>query len=226
MIDHHQVSDIRDQQLADIAIRYPSASRVFHRNRLDWCCGGRRSLTAACLAAGLDPDRVLAELTAEDGLRSNPTIDWSTKAPALLVDHIVQRYHATLRKILPHLHQLIGKVASTHGDRDQRLHELAREFTAFADGMESHMRKEEEILFPAIIAGVDVRRPVGCMLHEHDEHADRLRTLRELCDDYRPPEGACASWRALYASLDELEREVKEHIHLENNVLFPRAAPG
>jgi len=210
--------------VGQLAIAFPGASRVFHRHRIDYCCGGARSLHEACVAAAADPQRILAELTIE--AREPNTVNGLADVPLTqLIDHILVRYHQPLKAELPRLRSMTAKVAAVHGALHPALKEVNAIFTRFAEETDAHLLKEETILFPWICAGAGTSSgvPIACLRDEHDHHGANLRRLRDLCDDYNPPADACATWRALYLGLADLERELMEHISLENNLLFPRA---
>jgi regulator of cell morphogenesis and NO signaling len=211
------------ETLADLAIRLPGASRVFHRHRLDFCCGGRRSLAEACVARGLEPGALVAELTREVARPAD--VDWSRRPLGELVDHIVTRFHEPLRAEVPELIAMARKVERVHAEKPDVPRGLADHLADVFEELELHMMKEEQVLFPMVRAGhgAHAAAPVSVMEREHDEHAVALRRTRELTGDLVAPPHACTTWRALYLRLDALERELMEHIHLENNVLFPRA---
>lgn len=224
MAPHTSLDALDTQHLADLAIRIPGASRVFHRHRLDFCCGGRRSLREACGAAGLDVEALLGELAAEE--RGAPAhADWDARPLEALIDHIVLHYHAALRLELPALRAMAQKVERVHAEKPQVPRGLAAHLAAMQQDVEEHLAKEEQVLFPLLRAGVSAgaAAPISVLEHEHDEHGEALRITRALTDDLQPPPHACTTWRALYLRLAELERDLMDHIHLENNVLFPRA---
>ena len=211
------------EHLADLAIRLPGASRVFHRHRLDFCCGGRRSLAEACEAKGLDLAAVRGELARET---ASPEQADLTQAPlGALVDHIVSHFHEPLHTELPELERMARKVEAVHGDKPGCPLGLGNHLAAVTQSLEQHMAKEEQVLFPMIRGGqgAGAAGPVLVMEREHDEHAIDLARIRELTGDNVPPPHACTTWRALYLRLDALERDLMDHIHLENNILFPRA---
>jgi regulator of cell morphogenesis and NO signaling len=210
--------------LADLAVNDPSAARVFYRHGLDFCCGGRRSLEDACRARGLEPETVLADLASE-ARTGHDEVRWDRAPLAALVDHIVTRYHRPLQRMLPELIALATKVEARHGDKPACPRGLSGILQSMHSEVEDHLAKEEQILFPLIISGRGhmAAGPVQVMEREHDAHGDNLATLRALTDGYTPPAGACITWRALYLGLRQLDQELMEHIHLENNILFPRA---
>jgi len=214
------------ETLADLAIRLPGASRVFHRHRLDFCCGGRRSLAEACAARGIDPARLVEELGRE--VAEPAEVDWALRSLPDLIDHILVRFHESLRAELPELVRMARRVEEVHPEKPERPLGLAAHLVSVRAELELHMLKEEQVLFPMIRAGrgAQTAGPVSVMEREHDEHAVALRRIRQLTGDLVPPPHACTTWRALYLRLDALERELMEHIHLENNVLFPRALEG
>lgn len=210
--------------LADLATTLPGAVPVFHRHHLDFCCGGQKSLKAACEARQLDPAAVLAEIQAATP-PPDPVTGWSEQPLDRVIAHVLERYHSGHREVLPHLLQMAEKVEAVHADHPQRPAGLAGFLVEINAELEGHMQKEEQILFPMILEGQGYLAgpPIRVMTQEHDEHGVRLARLRGLAHDYQPPPDACTTWRALYAGLAELEQELMAHIHLENNVLFKRA---
>jgi regulator of cell morphogenesis and NO signaling len=212
------------QSLAEIAISNPAASRVFHRLGLDYCCGGRRSLDEACRARQLVAAEVLQSIEQSDASRDD-AIAWKRAPLPQVTAKIVERYHEPLRRELPELIALAEKVEARHADKASRPAGLASHLRQVHDSLLLHMEKEERVLFPLIGMGrgQHAGAPIHVMEDEHHEHAMHLRRTRQLAHDFVPPEEACVSWRALYLRLDELEAELMEHIHVENNVLFPRA---
>ena len=213
--------------LADLAVSFPAASRVFHRHGLDFCCHGRRPLGEACAEAGLDAESVVAEIAAEQA--AAPELPrWDEKPIAELVEHIVGFYHRRLREELPELVALATKVESRHADKASCPRGLRAHLEAVHAAVLDHLAKEEQVLFPMILAGRGrmVAGPISVMESEHDDHAADLRETRRLTADLVPPAEACTSWRALYLRLGAFEAELMDHIHLENNVLFRRVLAG
>lgn len=201
----------------------PESAKVFHRYGFDFCCGGGETLAEACAGGGVDVDAVVGEI--EDlGSVAQADIRWDERPIDELVGHIVDHYHASLRQELPRLVALAQRVADvhdTHPDHPAGLVDLLVHVQAAVEG---HLDKEEQILFPLILSGrgQTARMPVQVMIGEHRDHGENLRRLRRMTGDFEVPSGACASWRALYGALSRLEMDLMEHIHLENNVLFPR----
>ena len=212
--------------LGELAVRIPAASRVFKRHRLDYCCSGHRALADACRDKDLDPAAILAELEAEVSAAGAGTPAF--ESDGALIDHIVERYHEPLRRELPELVAMAKRVEHRHGDKRGCPHGLAQHLSAMHAEVLDHLAKEEQVLFPMIRAGAGraAGAPISVMQREHDDHGASLARVRALTGDLEPPMGACATWRALYLRLGELESELMDHIHLENNVLFPRALRG
>lgn len=210
--------------LADLAANWAGASRVFQRHDLDFCCQGKRTLADACRERRLPVDDLLNELRAE--LTPIPEIDnWRERPLVQLIAHVVDHFHAGHRAELPRLLAMAEKVERVHAGRPDCPIGLAAQLRTLTHDLEQHMEKEEVVLFPMLIAGAGVRAsaPIRCLTAEHDDHGRALAKLRELAHGYVPPPHACGTWRALYLGLAEFEREVMEHVHLENHVLFARA---
>jgi regulator of cell morphogenesis and NO signaling len=221
-----------DARVSDLVLEQPTRARVLERFGIDYCCGGRTPLEAACAEKGVDLEVVIAALT-EPPAAEAEDVDWTAVSVAELVDHIVERHHGYLRDELPALRMLVDKVATAHGDRHPELRDVQGTFHVTADELEQHMLKEEHILFPACVAlergvGVafpfgSVASPIAMMVHEHDEVAAGLARMRAATGGYAPPADACTSYRALLERLAVLEADTHRHVHEENNVLFPRA---
>ena len=215
-----------EQSVKDIAVAYPLATRVFQRHSIDFCCRGGIALQTACDKKGLDADSIVREVEAEIAGTGDDAARWEDEPLDRLIDHILATYHEPLRAELPRLQQMADKVLAVHGDKmPEVLGELNSVFSALRMELESHMMKEEQILFPMIQAGngSEAGMPIAVMEHEHASAGAALQRLRELTNDFQPPDGACATWTGLWAGLADLESELHLHIHLENNILFPRA---
>jgi regulator of cell morphogenesis and NO signaling len=212
-----------DRSLGEIARELPGATAVFRRYKLDFCCGGGQSLREAAAAAGVDAGTVARELGA-----LKPTECEAPEAPLPLIDHILTRFHETHRRELPELITMARKVEEAHAQHAAVPKGLADLLEHIAEAIEEHMQKEERILFPMMKSGMGgmVSGPIEVMEHEHVEHGERLRQLEALTHDHTPPADACTTWQALYAGTRKLVDDVMQHIHLENNVLFPQFSPG
>lgn len=220
--------------IGQLVAERPSRSRVFEKLGIDYCCGGKKSVSEVCAKKGLDPAMILERLE-----REAETLPDSGPAPAEmtlseLTVHIESTHHVYLGAELPRLAKMAQRVAKVHGDKDQRLMMLSATFGVFVHELESHMAKEEHVLFPAIRALEtaetlpslpfgSVANPIQCMEEEHNDAGDALERMRSLTDDYTPPDWACNTYRALLDGLHELELDMHQHVHKENNILFPRA---
>jgi len=210
--------------LADLAVAYPAASRVFYANRLDFCCNGRRSFADACRERGLDAGSLLDEIRREQQ-SSAPATRWELAPLPDLIDHIVNHYHRRLRVALPDLERMARKVETRHADKPSCPAGVVALLQKMQASVFLHLEKEETILFPAILRGIgaSLATPVELIELEHDHHKEDLQRIRALTNDLTLPEEACTTWRALYVNLQQFEQELMEHIHLENNILFRRA---
>ena len=223
----------------EIAVEQPGASRVFENLGIDYCCGGEKALQEACLPAGMPTESVVTLLEeARNGASSaSETRDWNSAPLCELVAYIVTKHHAFTREELPWLNQLLVKVCS-HREHHPELRNLEVIFRGLEVELIGHMLKEEHILFPYIealetaVANGEtvptplfgtVRNPVRMMMQEHDDAGEALRGLREVSSNYQVPADGCISFRMLYQALEEFEKDLHQHIHLENNILFPRA---
>ena len=209
-----------DQQIGQIAVQVPGATAVFRRLKLDFCCGGQVSLSQAAADKGLDPSAVLAELAALQRSDAVP----EAASPSALIDHIVARYHVVHRAQLPELVRMARRVEAVHRDNPDVPAGLADLLEGISEELQSHMLKEEQVLFPMLKSGGNpmVVHPIGMMRAEHVDHGEALDQLNALTNDATPPLGACNTWRALYAGIAQLGDDLIHHIHLENNVLFPQ----
>ena len=217
-----------------LVAEHPQLTRTFESLGIDYCCGGRRPLTQAVQEKGLDLAAVLARLEEAmqpgEGVCAQP---WLERSMAELIAHIEESHHGYLRSELPRVQGLADKVARVHGEENPYLVRLREVFGHLRMELESHLVKEEQILFPAI-RGCEARGagmpqgpgvlggPMHCMEAEHDDAGAALAEMRTLTGDFQPPEQACGTWRALYQALVELEQDLHRHVHEENNILFER----
>ena len=224
--------------LADVAATSLNAVRILESHGLDYCCGGKQAFDEACLAKGLSPEGVLAEVE-QAQVAAAPDRDWQSAPLGDLVNHIVSTHHELLKRELPVLSQRMEKVKGVHGHHEPEMWNGAAEiFAALREEMEMHMQKEEEILFPYIgqygraeslgepmprVPFGTIARPIHMMEMEHESAGGALVKIRALTRDYELPEYACSTVRALFDGLKMVEADLHVHIHLENNILFPRA---
>lgn len=220
-----------EQIVREIAVANPAAIRVFESLGIDYCCGGNLSLRAACAKAKVPVDDAVARL---EKCEPRPESAVPDDAPmGVLTHHIVERHHAFVRREAPRIQTMLAKVCEKHGRTHAELSEVKSLFTALDEELASHMLKEEQILFPYIEAldgpmepaacFASVESPIAVMLAEHENAGAILSNLRALTNGYKTPDGACPTFQGLYRALDEFERDLHWHVHLENNILFPRA---
>lgn len=223
----------------EIALESPNATRVFEKMKIDYCCGGNRSLAEACANAGLELESLEQMLNdAETNAQEKATIDFKSLTLTELITHILDKHHVYTKEEINRLTALIEKVIGAHGVNHPELHKIGAVFQRLCRDLEPHMFKEEQILFPYIIemenAALNkrsgpgsrfgtVNNPIRMMMMEHDAVGDILRELRVLSSDYAVPADGCISYKTLFEALEVLEKDLHQHIHLENNILFPRA---
>ncbi|HSQ67404.1 MAG TPA: iron-sulfur cluster repair di-iron protein [Polyangiaceae bacterium] len=213
----------RSLSVAEIACDVPGAPLVFEEAGIDYCCAGSRSLADACTNAGVPVERVVADL--EKGTTRGLPADrrWNDGTVEELLDFIESTHHEYTRREMERLDALMDKVGHAHGEAHPELAEVARLYAALEEDIRPHLLKEEEVLFPMIRAKQPaIEGPVEVMLVDHDAVGEILRELRAATNGYTVPADGCGSWRALFDGLRALEADLHRHIHLENNVLFPR----
>lgn len=213
----------------------PALARFFEKLGIDYCCGGKQTLAAACAQRGLEVATTLALLeSAGAALTAGPVeVDAAAMSLTELADHIQSTHHAYLKAELPRLVEMATRVVDKHGWRDARLVEIATSVRNLMEEMLSHMEKEEVVLFPLVrqieagvcvsLCGGDLSAPIRQMEAEHESAGQLTARLRELTDGFTPDAGACNTHRALLAGLAEFESDLHRHVHKENNILFPRA---
>ena len=230
--------DLTNRTVGDLAVELPSSIRIFEAWKIDYCCGGQTPLANACAAAGKTVEAFAIALDTLADVPDNAARDWSLDTLSTMAKDIVSTYHAYTREELQTLDPLARKVLGVHGHRRAELAEVVALLDALRDDMLPHMLKEEQVLFPYVtemeqaIEGKrsaptpffgTVKNPVRKMMAEHDRVGELLASLRSVTSDYAPPEDACFSYRELYRRFAELESRTHEHIHIENNLYFPRA---
>ncbi len=222
-----------DTTVAEIVRAVPSRARIFENLGIDYCCGGKKPLAELCRAKNLDPATVIAMLAALDGVPEASSVNPDTMSLSELCDHIEFVHHGYLKEELPRLDFMTRKVAAVHGEHEPRLLEVRRVFETFNEAMTTHTREEDETVFPAIrqletangnkaAVASGLKTTLTKLESEHDSAGAALEQFNALTDSYTPPEWACNTFRALYDSLAQLEKNMHQHVHKENNVLFPR----
>ena len=222
-----------DVTVGEMVRDVPARSRIFENLGIDYCCGGKIPLAEACRAKGLDPATVVAMLSALDAAPDAASVAPETMTLSELCNHIEHMHHGYLREELPRLDFMTRKVAAVHGDTEPRLLEIRRVFEAFHVEITSHTTEEDEVVFPSIRkleaaperdpnTGAALKESIGKLEREHDGAGAALAQFKTLTENYTPPEWACNTFRALYDGLARLEKDMHQHVHKENNVLFPR----
>ena len=228
-----------EKMVGEIAVEIPGSGQVFENHHIDYCCGGRRRLRDACRVAGVNEDQIEADiLAASEAPAAAASRRWKAESLKDLIRYIVEVHHAYLRSELPSLSRMIAYLESLHGARHPEVLSLRRALARLTEELQAHMKKEEAVLFPAILRMEQavnakealpaspfgsVRNPIWMMEQEHDAMASFLSEIRTLTGDYTLRDQQCEMFRVLSEALQSLETELHEHIHLENNILFPRA---
>jgi regulator of cell morphogenesis and NO signaling len=229
-----------NKTVRDVALEMPQATRVFEKLKIDYCCGGDQPLGEACATAGVEVanlEQMLSEAAQTEG-QGNGSFDLQKATLSELVGYILDKHHVYTKEEMARLEPLIEKVIAAHGENHPELQEMGVLFQHICADLKPHMFKEEQILFPYLIemerstvenrpapfaAFGTVNNPVRMMMMEHDTVGDLLRQLRALSSNYTVPPDGCISYQTLYQALEAFEQDLHQHIHLENNILFPRA---
>ena len=224
----------------EVALQMPESTRLFEKLKIDYCCGGNQPLANACASAGIDIDnvmRVLGKMSQSNSTEAS-ALDFQNASLPELIEHILNTHHVFTKSEMERLQSLADKVLNAHGGNHPELVHMDELFTRLCADLKPHMFKEEQVLFPYILAMTQaaelnqagpfapfgtVNNPVRMMMKEHDIAGQILRELRALTSDYKVPPDACISYRTLYEALENFEKDLHQHIHLENNVLFPKA---
>ena len=211
---------------------------IFSNYKIDFCCNGNRTVAEACDKNGIDSNVLLDELNDILNSKTDETIDYKSWPIDLLAEYIEKKHHRYVEEKIPVLRQFLDKLCRVHGERHPELLKISELFTASVGELASHMKKEELILFPFVKRMLKaklgneaiqspqfgtVENPIAMMMEEHDNEGQRFRDIAQLTDNYTPPADACNTYKVTYAMLDEFEKDLHLHIHLENNILFPKA---
>ena len=226
--------------IREVAIEMPQATRVFEKLRIDYCCGGDRPVTEACATAGVEVEKLerMLEEAGRTEMQGNRSLNFQNATLTELIGHILDKHHVYTKDEMARLESLLEKVISAHGENHPELRGIGALFQQLCADLKAHLFKEEQILFPYIVemerAALQnrpapitpfgtVNNPIGMMMVEHDTAGDILRELRTLTSDYTVPADGCISHQTLYDALVAFEKDLHQHIHLENNILFPQA---
>ena len=234
------MSVMTEKTVGELALGNLGATRVFEKLGIDYCCGGGQTLEQACQAAHASVNQVADSLAEASRLASAapPARNWQAEPLSELLAHIQGTHHVYTREEIARLGPLFDKVCSVHGGNHPELPHLREVFSGLAEELTTHLMKEEMVLFPYILRMEEavvakepvlpppfgsVRNPVAMMMNEHDGAGSALRNMRQISNGYAAPPDACISFQTLYSALAAFEADLHQHIHLENNVLFPRA---
>lgn len=225
MSENFQQASLVDRPVGQIATDIPGAALVFRDHKIDFCCADRKTLADVASSRGLDADAIAAEIAAQPLAEDDVA---SSRATDALIDHIIERYHREHLRELPVLIEYASKVETKHAGRPGVPSGLADLLSRLLAEMRVHQQREEVILFPMMKqgGGMMVTAAITQMRAEHEDHGAALERIDSLTQNRQPPSNACATWRALYTSLSKLRDDVIAHVHLENNVLFPRFEGG
>lgn len=227
--------EIAEESIRKIVTGRPETIAIFERLGIDYCCGGEHTLAEACAARKIQLSLVLEEMGKQAGKPDPAQQHWPEAPFKEMIDYIVQHHHALEREQLERIGRLAATVERVHGLNHSELRQVQKVFDGMAAGMKEHFENEEEVLFPHLLklesdrqaicppAYSHVGRPIREMMKDHDQTGDALLRIRELTGNYKLPEDACASYEELFRSLEAFEQDVHQHVHLENNILFPRA---
>ena len=231
-ISMERITVTPEMTVGAVVAEYPAAMRMLEALGIDYCCGGKRTLKDAAAEAKMPVESLLAVLrtTIAQAEQSPAALrDWQTADLGELLDHIVKTHHTFMHRELPRIGQLMERVMNAHGERHgDILTPLAETFGALRADIEAHLKDEEEQTFPMIqrvlsgTADSRVAQALSNLEHEHDVAGQALARMRAVTNDYQVPADACTSYCALYDALQALEQDLHQHIHLENNILFPR----
>jgi regulator of cell morphogenesis and NO signaling len=224
-----------EMTVGEIAARFPAAVRVFDQYHIDFCCGGGIGFEEACLARSLDPAEVLREVRRTTHSPESSPVNWETAPFSELIDHIVNSHHSYLKTQLPRIQGMLNHVLDQHSERHgDVLRPLFATFRRLKEELDTHLLREETVLFP-LLRGLDgpethpqfdraaARGPIGVLATEHDSAGQALAEMRRLTANFRPPEDACNTYRALCQELGQMQDDLRRLVHIENNILFPRA---
>lgn len=224
------------QTVREIAQTQPSSIRVFEQFGIEYCCGGRKPLAEACATKDINVETVIAALEAASR-NENPRIkDWTKEPLAKLTEHIIETHHSYCKRELPRLSGLAAKVVNAHGGTNPELAVIRTKLAKLAEELTDHLAEEEAVVFPMIrkLEGkktskghaepqTSIGNPLALLIEEHDNAGVLLAEIRGLSRDFIAPEYACTTYHAFFDGLREFERDLHRHVHLENDILFPRA---
>jgi len=229
----------QEKKIGEMVAEDYRTAAVFKNHKIDFCCKGNRSLSEVCEEKNLDAAAIIEELNTVTKSAEKNTIDFNAWDLDLLTDYIEKKHHRYVEGSMPVLLQYLNKLCKVHGTQHPELFEINNEFNECAAALSAHMKKEELVLFPFIRKIVKanitqqpvaappygtIQNPIHMMMNEHDTEGERFRKIAQLSNDYTPPADACGTYKVAFSLLKEFENDLHTHIHLENNILFPKAA--
>lgn len=240
MISTEPKPDMHTISIADVAIAFPHALDILAGHSLDYCCGGKRLFTDACAKAGVNPGELWDKLIRSQGERGDNRMNFASWDVSLLIDFVIQHHHGYVRESVPRIRELLDKVCDAHGIDSPYLLAVRDNFDSLSDELLQHLPKEEEIVFPAMrrmfrgtpaendtnIIESNIGSPIKEMEDEHERAGDLIKTIRSLSDNYTVPSHACPTFRLAFLMLNQFDSDLMQHIHIENNILFPKAVAG
>jgi regulator of cell morphogenesis and NO signaling len=232
------MSNVNDQTVGAIVAQNWKAAAVFQKYNIDFCCNGGVTLSAACAVGNVNESAVAAEISASLAESADPDLDYNLWELDRLAEHIENKHHKYVTDVMPHLLAHLNKICQVHGERHPELLEIRDLFREIAGELTVHMKKEEFMIFPFIKKMVwskkqkqsvplptygTIKNPISVMMHDHEQEGGKLRTIAELTNGYTIPADACGTYTLSISMLEEFEQDLHRHIHLENNILFPKA---
>jgi regulator of cell morphogenesis and NO signaling len=222
------MTELKTKTIAEIVSNDISTASVFKKYKLDFCCGGGKTVENACKKENINIDDVVNDLLNNNPKKEAPNLNFKDWSAEFLADYIVYVHHTYIKQNLSIISEFADKVANVHGQHEPKTIEIAQIFSTISSELTSHMGKEEFILFPAIKAKADNpnfefdEKTLSLVKEEHEEVGTMIKKIQELSSDFTPPEWACNTFKALYFKLEEFTNDLYQHIHLENNILFPK----
>ncbi|MCM4170302.1 iron-sulfur cluster repair di-iron protein [Arenibacter sp. TNZ] len=232
------MENLMTKNIGEIVAENYRTAQIFKNHKIDFCCKGNRSIVDVAEKNKLDVNLLINEIETVQDQKNDNNIDFKTWPLDLLADYIEKKHHRYVESQLPILNQYLAKLCRVHGEQHPELLEITAHFNKCAGELAIHMKKEELIVFPAIRKMIQskqhgnplaeqhfgtIQNPIQMMMEEHENEGDRFRLIAELSDNYTPPEDGCNTYRVTFSLLQEFEEDLHQHIHLENNILFPNA---
>ena len=226
----------QDKKVGEAVAKDFRLASIFEKYGIDFCCGGGQTISEVCKRKNIDPESLLRSINEMISSKANKEIDYYSWPIDLLADYIEKKHHRYVREQMPVIKKFMDKLCRVHGERHPELFKINELFSASVEELTKHMVKEELVLFPFIRKMVttyngkvvetqefrSVKNPINVMIDEHDAEGERFRKIEELTNNYTPPDDACNTYKAAFALLKEFESDLHLHIHLENNILFPK----